>query len=350
MDLRDRRGDESGDDEDEHDTLISGTPSKPHSSSSSESTTACGGLRHLMCLLAAMTLAVAIGVVGREVYVNGSVQPLIDEVLGNRHDDAASGGAAAQAIGASMELTPQRSPSARPSKMPTAAPVTHAPTKAPTAKEEEEEEEEEEEAAAAAAAEEEVEEAAAVAAAEVDDDDDDDNNKALQQQEQQDAATDLIQGQIDVLEQEIIDECAGGLGNITAAAAAVAASPDALAARAEALRAKLTYDCVDKDEAKAAEAAKIKAVEKPDKVGHNFDPVMSKKHFGELVELMTDLLYALDHYGVTYFQAGGPCYSLYHSHPPSSFCGARWLTRSLMLSSMQTYVQARSSGLCATRA
>ena len=42
-----------------------------------------------------------------------------------------------------------------------------------------------------------------------------------------------------------------------------------------------------------------------DLVKGNFDPVLPKRYFSELVALMTDLLFALDTFGIVYFQSGG---------------------------------------------
>jgi len=43
----------------------------------------------------------------------------------------------------------------------------------------------------------------------------------------------------------------------------------------------------------------------PTGIGHNFDPVLPKKDFGKLIALMSDLLFALDKFGITYFLDGG---------------------------------------------
>ena len=58
-------------------------------------------------------------------------------------------------------------------------------------------------------------------------------------------------------------------------------------------------------EAEMAAAALPVEETTPDLVGDNFNPVLSKHDFSELVDLVTTLLHALHKYRIVYFQSGG---------------------------------------------
>ena len=100
----------------------------------------------------------------------------------------------------------------------------------------------------------------------------------------------IILHHVAALEQEIAEKCDVRLRGRSIA-------PTTLEARVAALEARLARNCT-KDAAALPSVSEY--IER-----HNFDPVMPKEYFIETVEMVTDLLFALDHWGIIYFQSGG---------------------------------------------
>ena len=92
------------------------------------------------------------------------------------------------------------------------------------------------------------------------------------------------------LEREIAEECNGGLRNGTTRADGAGGTPATLVERVSVLEKRLAYNCTVRDDVAIAGASPKEVDAMPsvqeDLVGNNFDPVLTKPLFTELVELM----------------------------------------------------------------